>query len=79
MPVGDSETTRLAQREIGRRSIDASRLDVRSAHGVVYLRGTIEALRGHDCDLKHELEVIHRILRTKPGIREVIMEVELKE
>ncbi len=79
MPVGDSETTRLAQREIGRRSIDSSRLDVRATHGVVYLRGTIERLRGHDTDLRHELEVIHRVLRTKPGIREVIIEVEIKE
>lgn len=79
MPVGDSETTRLAQREIGRRSIDTSRLDVKAMRGVVYLRGTIECLRGHDTDLKHELEVIHRILRTKPGIRDVVVEVEIKE
>ncbi len=79
MPVGDSETTRMAQREIGRRSIDASRLDVRAMRGVVYLRGTIECLRGHEMDLNQELEVIHRILRTKPGIRDVVMEVEIKE
>ncbi|MBP6964295.1 MAG: hypothetical protein KBC96_07815 [Armatimonadetes bacterium] len=79
MPTGDAETTRLAQREIGRRSIDTSGLDVHATHGVVYLRGYIKCLRGHPTDLRHELEVINRVLRTKPGIREVIIEVDIRE
>ncbi|HUV04493.1 MAG TPA: hypothetical protein VMX94_05245 [Armatimonadota bacterium] len=78
MPAEDAIMTRLVQREIGRRYIDASRLDVKAIRGVVYLRGSIKRLRGHDVDLAHELEVINRVLRGKPGIREVIMEVELK-
>ncbi len=78
MPTSDSETTRMVHREITRRFINAAGLDVKSTHGVVYLRGYIQALRGHDIDLKHELEVIHRILRTKPGIREVIIDVDVR-
>ena len=78
MPVGDAETTRMIKREISRRFINAAGLDVKSMHGVVYLRGYIEGLRGHDIDLKHELEVIHRILRTKPGIRDVIIDVDVR-
>ena len=48
-------------------------------HGVVYLRGRIEKIRGYhsDIDLKEELRVIGHILRQKSGIREVICEVDL--
>lgn len=78
MPVGDAETTRLAHREISRRFIDTTKLDVKAMHGVVYLRGQIKKLRGHEVDLKHEMEIIHRVLRSKPGIRDVIIDVDFK-
>lgn len=77
MPAEDAQMTRMVQREIGRRYIDCSKLDVKAIHGVVYLRGSIRKLRGHDVDLKHELEVITRVLRAKPGIREVVVDVDL--
>jgi hypothetical protein len=77
MPGEDTITTRMVQREIGRRSIDSSRLDVKVIHGVVYLRGVIRRIRGHDVDLNKELEVIHRVLRAKPEIREVIIDVNV--
>jgi hypothetical protein len=71
MPVEDKEMTRMVQREIGRRSVDASMVDVKVTHGVVFLRGTIRRLRGHDIDMKEELQIISRVLRQKQGIREV--------
>ena len=78
MPAEDAQMTRLVQREIGRRYIDATRLDVKASRGVVYLRGAIRKLRGHDLDLRHELEVINRVLRGKPGVRDVIIDVDIK-
>lgn len=75
MPAEDVAMTRLVQREIGRRPIDARLLDVRAVHGVVYIRGPVRRLRGHDVNLEHEMEVIRRVLRSKPGIRDVIMDV----
>lgn len=77
MPAEDAMLTRMVQREIGRRYIDATRLDVKAFHGIVYLRGQIKGLRGHNVDLKAELEVINRILRGRPGIREVIIDVQI--
>lgn len=77
MPAEDAQMTRLVQREISRRYIDATKLDVKAIHGVVYLRGSIRRLRGHDVDLKHELGVIHKVLRGKPGIRDVVMDVDI--
>ena len=78
MPAEDARMTRLVQREIGRRYIDASRLDVKAVHGVVYLRGSIRKLRGHEADLDHELQVINRVLRGKPGVRDVVIDVSTK-
>lgn len=77
MPAEDALMTRMVQREIGRRCIDATRLDVKAFHGVVYIRGQIRHLRGHDVDLQVELETIGRILRQRPGIRDVIIDVNV--
>ncbi|MCX6377202.1 MAG: hypothetical protein NTU88_14425 [Armatimonadetes bacterium] len=79
MPAEDAQTTRLVQREIGRRYIDITRLDVKAIHGVVYLRGSIAKLRGHNVDLRHELEIINRVLRGKPGIRDVVIDVSTRD
>ena len=78
MPAEDSSMTRLVQREVSRRYIDATRLDVKAIHGVIYLRGSIARIRGHDVDLKKELEIIHRVLRGKTGIRDVIIDVTFR-
>lgn len=78
MPVDDAQMTRMIQREISRRYVDSSNLDVKAIHGVVYLRGILKALRGHDVNLEQELEVILRVVRSKPGIREVIADVDLE-
>lgn len=77
MPIEDVEMTRMVRREISRRYVDCTNVDVRVMHGVVYLRGFLKELRGHDSDLNQELEVILRILRQKPGIREVINEMQI--
>lgn len=76
MGAGDAESTRMVQRELNRRYIDSSRMDVRVIHGVVYMRGTMGRLRTHpEIDLEREADIIRKILRQKPGIREIIWEV----
>jgi hypothetical protein len=77
MPVEDAEMTRSVRRDISRRYVDCANLDVRVIHGIVYLAGYLERLRGHDTDLHEELQIILRILRQRPGIRDVICECEL--
>jgi len=71
--------TRDALREIGKRPIDASGLEVHVIHGVAYMRGRIEKIRGYyeDRDLHEELITIVKVLRQKPGIRDVVCEVDL--
>ncbi len=75
MALADVEMRRMVLREISKRHLDTSLMDVHVTHGVVYLRGTVSAVRGHDADPKHEIEIIRRILRQRPGIRDVVIDL----
>lgn len=79
MSVVDSAMTRDVLRDISKRPLDISDLHVSVMHGVVYLRGRLDRLRGYygDIDLREELHRVTRMLRQKPGIRDVVCEVEL--
>lgn len=79
MSVVDSAMTREVLRMISKRSVDIAYLDVHVTHGVVYLRGRLEKLRGYheDVNLEEELHVILKVLRQRPGIRDVCCEVDL--
>lgn len=73
----DAEITRMVQREIGRRNVDASRIDIRVIHGMVYVRGTLRRLRTHpEVNLEQEAEILRKTLRLRPGIRGVVWEAE---
>jgi len=73
----DAEITRMVQREIGRRNVDASRIDIRVIHGMVYVRGTLRHLRTHpEVNLEQEAEILRKTLRLRPGIRGVVWEAE---
>lgn len=76
MAVGDAECTRMVMRELNRRYVDTSQLDVRVIHGVVYLRGILKRLRTHpEIDLEREAELIRKILRQRPEVRGIVWEV----
>jgi len=75
----DSAMNREVLREIAKHPVDSSGLDVHVSHGVAYIRGRVEKLRGYyeDIDLREELLIILKALRQKPGIRDVVCEVEV--
>lgn len=77
--MADSAMTREVLRDIAKRPVDVSGLDVHVTHGVVYLRGRMEKLRGYyeDTNLEEELHIIVRTLRQKSGISDVCCEVTL--
>ncbi|MGC8669419.1 MAG: hypothetical protein ACP5VE_15035 [Chthonomonadales bacterium] len=79
MAMEDAHQTRMVQRELTRRSVDTSKVDVRVVHGVCYLRGTMSKLHSHpEVDLEHEAEIIRKVLRQHVGIRDVVWEVEMR-
>jgi hypothetical protein len=65
----------LVRREMARRPLDCGMVDVYVTHGIVYLRGTIRAVRGHDIDVMQEVHHLATVLKQKQGIRDVIIEV----
>lgn len=67
---------RLVRSHISRRSVDASLLDVRVSHGVVFLRGVLRTMRTHaDLDLTAEMGHITVVLRQQSGVRDVVWDV----
>lgn len=77
MSLADSAMTREVLRDISKRPLDISDLQVHVMHGVVYLRGSIDKLRGYygDIDLHEEMNLISKILRQKQEVRDVVCEV----
>lgn len=75
MPAEDVHAVKMVRRELNRRKIDSSLVDVRVSHGVVYLRGQVRPVRGGAPDLHAEIEVVVRALRTRPEFRDVIVDL----
>jgi len=71
----DTEVTKTVWREFARRPVDISLMSIVVIHGVVYLRGQVKAMRGHNLDLRSEMEIIAKALKQRPGIRDVIMDL----
>lgn len=71
----DAATTRMVRRELCRRRLDDSKLQVNAMHGIVYLRGELRSADGKCCDMAGEMVIIQRILRSRPGVRDVIFEL----
>lgn len=78
MAKEQKEMQLLVRREMARRPLDTSMVDVYVTHGVVYLRGTVRAMRGHDIDLQHEITILQTILKQKSGIRDVVSELQTR-
>ena len=79
MVTTDAANTKMVRSEIGRRYVDSSLLDIRVSHGTVHLGGVIGPLRLHrELDMAKEMAHISTILRSKPGIREVVWEVTIR-
>jgi osmotically-inducible protein OsmY len=66
----------VVRREMARRPLDCSMVEVYVTHGVVYLRGTVRAVRGHDIDVKQEVTHLMTVLKQKSGIRDVVSELQ---
>lgn len=76
----DLAGTKTARQILGRRGIELTRVDLRVMHGVLYIRGQASKMRGFEIpDLRAELENCGRILRQKPGIKDVVIDVTYRE
>lgn len=69
--VPDARLTRLIWRELLKRSIDASKMQVTVIQGIVYLAGRLGCQRSLQINLKNELEIIILVIRQIKGVRDV--------
>jgi hypothetical protein len=78
--VNDVLATKLARREFNKHHVDVTMADIRSAHGTVFIRGTVKAQKGsHYHSVEEETQRICRILRQRPEIRDVVLDVTFRD
>jgi hypothetical protein len=68
----------MVRRELARRPLDCSMVEVSVSHGVIYLRGTIRAMRGHEIDVPQEIAILQTVLKQRAGIRDVVSELQTR-
>lgn len=74
----DFRGQRVARAEFGRRGIDLGRADLMVMHGVCYVRGEVGRLPGSQYDdMNRELMLVQKVLRQRPEIRDVVLDVKL--
>ena len=74
----DFRGQRVARAEFGRRGIDLGRADLMVMHGVCYVRGEVGRLPGSQYDdLNRELVLVQKVLRQRPEIRDVVLDIKL--
>lgn len=76
----DVAASKLVRKEFGKSGLDITYADLRVMHGICYIRGTVAINKGVDGvdDPKAEMERIARILRQRPGIKDVVVDVRYK-
>lgn len=72
----DVAGTKLARKEFGRHCFDTTSADIRVSHGVVYVRGILKKMKSATfADAQEETQKVARILRLRPMIRDVVVDV----
>ncbi len=74
----DVAANKMARQEFSKRGLDMTRADVRVTHGVCYIRGSVGVIRGGPQDVRSELDLIAKVLRTRPGIKDVVIDCTMR-
>ena len=72
----DVRGVKHARAVFGKHGVDISRADVRLAKGILTVRGMVGFVRGAAAtNMKAELEIIGKNLRSNPSIKNVVYEI----
>ena len=74
MQVADVEMVRSVRRELARHHLDTSETQVGATHGVIHLYGRVRPVRGHENEFPEEVHTLFKVLKQRPGVRDVIFE-----
>lgn len=79
MSADNKEMQKKIRGQIARRYVDASMVNVNCVGGTVHLTGVLRNIRTHTgINLKDEMENISKLLRSMPGVRDVVWDVTLR-
>ena len=77
---GANRDLRATRVEFSKRGIEIGRADIRISHGTLHIGGSLSMMRGAAAvDLKSEVELIGRILRQRPDIKNVVIDCQYRE
>jgi hypothetical protein len=68
------ELGRVVRRELGRHALDCAEVTITAHHGVIYLHGRVRPMRGHETVFELSVSNFLKVVRQRPGVREVIAE-----
>ncbi len=77
MPLEDKLLTRTVEREIGKHSIESSRLHVQVINSIAYIGGQVSKLEGalgRNMDLRDEMKKIADAVRHIRGVNDVVVD-----
>ncbi|MCB0826256.1 MAG: hypothetical protein KDC26_08705 [Armatimonadetes bacterium] len=72
--AADVAANKMARQEFSKRNLDTTRADIRVTHGVCYVRGAVGTIKGGPSDVRAEVETIAKVLRTRQGIKDVVLD-----
>ncbi|MFA6665447.1 MAG: hypothetical protein WCT06_02625 [Armatimonadota bacterium] len=70
---------RFMERECTKRNIDITRAVIFASGGTIYVNGIIKKIRGHTFDLEHELGIVTRVVKSKPGVQGIVYDIDIRE
>jgi len=76
MTLADTRLRRNLLRELTKRPIELTLLDVKVVAAIAYLTGEIKPIRGYELNVRKEREEIEEIVRSFPGVRGVVNEIK---
>jgi len=69
----DIRGSKIARNEFSRRGIDISRADIRLTRGVLHVQGVLGTGGMRQDDFKATMELVLKVLKSKPEIRDVVI------
>ena len=76
---GDRAATKIARAAFARKAIDLGLADLRVIHGICYVRGTVSKGAGAQyADVAVEMEHVAKARRSKPEIRDVVFDCNVR-
>ena len=77
--MDEKHANKLARSVMGKRGLDLSMADIRVSHGICYIRGTIQFIKGREGESKEaSMGHVIKALRQQAEIRDVVCEYTLR-